>query len=215
MGKMCGKFLEGAKRNGIDEKKAAHTFELMEHFAGYGFNKSHSTAYALLAYQTAYLKANYPWQFAAALLTIESANTDVVPRGVPRPRHSGASAGPQREPAGVYGHPRGRPIRPDGDQECRRRGDSVAPRRAGEAGAGPHRLAARTVRGPRPAPGQQTGVRKPDQGGRVRFDRDSRSIARGGRAGGFPAAADCRDRSGYHRTPCGRGCGPTAKDPWP
>ena len=76
MGRMRGKFLEGAKRNGINEKKAAHTFELMEHFAGYGFNKSHSTAYALLAYQTAYLKANYPWQFAAALLTIESANTD-------------------------------------------------------------------------------------------------------------------------------------------
>ncbi len=76
MGKMRGKFLEGAKRNGINDKKAAHIFELMEHFAGYGFNKSHSTAYALLAYQTAYLKANYPWQFAAALLTIESANTD-------------------------------------------------------------------------------------------------------------------------------------------
>jgi DNA polymerase-3 subunit alpha len=48
----------------------------MEHFAGYGFNKSHSTAYAFLAYQTAYLKANYPWHFAAALLTIESQNTD-------------------------------------------------------------------------------------------------------------------------------------------
>jgi DNA polymerase-3 subunit alpha len=48
----------------------------MEHFAGYGFNKSHSTAYAYLAYQTAYLKANYPWHFAAALLTIESQNTD-------------------------------------------------------------------------------------------------------------------------------------------
>ena len=76
MGQMRGKFLEGAKRNGINDKKAAHIFELMEHFAGYGFNKSHSTAYALLAYQTAYLKANYPWQFAAALLTIESANTD-------------------------------------------------------------------------------------------------------------------------------------------
>ena len=48
----------------------------MEYFAGYGFNKSHSTAYAFLAYQTAYLKANYPWHFAAALLTIESQNTD-------------------------------------------------------------------------------------------------------------------------------------------
>jgi DNA polymerase-3 subunit alpha len=48
----------------------------MEYFAGYGFNKSHSTAYAFLAYQTAYLKANYPWHFTAALLSIESQNTD-------------------------------------------------------------------------------------------------------------------------------------------
>jgi DNA polymerase-3 subunit alpha len=48
----------------------------MEYFAGYGFNKSHSTAYAFLAYQTAYLKANYPWHFAAALFTIEAQNTE-------------------------------------------------------------------------------------------------------------------------------------------
>src|SRR5580765_6344704 len=76
MAKMRGKFVEGAKKLGTNEKKATHLFDLMEHFAGYGFNKSHSTAYAFLAYQTAYLKANYPWHFAAALLTIESQNTD-------------------------------------------------------------------------------------------------------------------------------------------
>jgi DNA polymerase III subunit alpha len=76
MAKMRGAFVEGAKRLGTAEKKAAHLFDLMEHFAGYGFNKSHSTAYAFLAYQTAYLKANYPWHFAAALLTIEAQNTD-------------------------------------------------------------------------------------------------------------------------------------------
>ena len=76
MAKMRGAFVDGAKKNGISDKKAAHIFDLMEHFAGYGFNKSHSTAYALLAYQTAYLKANYPWHFAAALLTIESQNTE-------------------------------------------------------------------------------------------------------------------------------------------
>ena len=70
------KFVEGAVSRGINEKKATKIFDLMEHFAGYGFNKSHSTAYALLAYQTAYLKANYPWHFAAALLTIEAQNTD-------------------------------------------------------------------------------------------------------------------------------------------
>ena len=76
MAKMRGKFVGGAVSRGISEKKAAHIFELMEHFAGYGFNKSHSTAYAFLAYQTAYLKANYPWHFASALLTIEAQNTD-------------------------------------------------------------------------------------------------------------------------------------------
>ncbi len=76
MAKMRGTFVDGAKKLGTNEKKAAHLFDLMEHFAGYGFNKSHSTAYAYLAYQTAYLKANYPWHFASALLTIESQNTD-------------------------------------------------------------------------------------------------------------------------------------------
>ena len=76
MAKQREAFMAGAKVKGINEKKAAKIFELMEYFAGYGFNKSHSTAYALLAYQTAYLKANYPWHFAAALLTIEAQNTD-------------------------------------------------------------------------------------------------------------------------------------------
>src|SRR5712691_4828328 len=70
------RFIGGAKTRGVSERKATRVFELMEHFAGYGFNKSHATAYALLAYQTAYLKANYPWHFAAALLTIEAQNTD-------------------------------------------------------------------------------------------------------------------------------------------
>jgi DNA polymerase III subunit alpha len=76
MAKQRGAFVEGAKKNGIPEKKIGPIFDLMEHFAGYGFPKAHSTAYAFLAYQTAYLKANYPWHFAAALLTIESQNTD-------------------------------------------------------------------------------------------------------------------------------------------
>jgi len=76
MAKQREAFMEGARRKGINEKKAAKIFDLMEYFAGYGFNKSHSTAYAFLAYQTAYLKANYPWHFTAALLTIEAQNTD-------------------------------------------------------------------------------------------------------------------------------------------
>jgi DNA polymerase-3 subunit alpha len=76
MAKQREAFMAGASAKGLNEKKAAKVFDLMEYFAGYGFNKSHSTAYAFLAYQTAYLKANYPWHFAAALLTIEAQNTD-------------------------------------------------------------------------------------------------------------------------------------------
>jgi DNA polymerase-3 subunit alpha len=76
MAKQREAFMGGAAQNGINEKKAAKIFDLMEFFAGYGFNKSHSTTYAWVAYQTAYLKANYPAHFMAALLTIEAANTD-------------------------------------------------------------------------------------------------------------------------------------------
>src|SRR5204863_9063695 len=76
MAKQREAFMEGAAANSINEKKAKKIFDLMEFFAGYGFNKSHSTTYAWVAYQTAYLKANFPWHFMAALLTIEAANTD-------------------------------------------------------------------------------------------------------------------------------------------
>ncbi|MGH9389704.1 MAG: DNA polymerase III subunit alpha, partial [Vicinamibacteria bacterium] len=72
------KFIQGAAATRIPEKKAAKIFDLMEHFAGYGFNRSHSAAYALVAYQTGYLKANYPVYFMAALLTSEKMNTDKV-----------------------------------------------------------------------------------------------------------------------------------------
>jgi DNA polymerase-3 subunit alpha len=76
MAKQREAFMEGAARKNVNEKKAKKIFDLMEYFAGYGFNKSHSTTYAWVAYQTAYLKANFPWHFMAALLTIEAANTD-------------------------------------------------------------------------------------------------------------------------------------------
>ena len=72
------KFMAGCTANKIPEKKAERIFNLMEEFAGYGFNKSHSCAYALLAYQTAYLKTHYPVEFMAALLTSEAGNTDKV-----------------------------------------------------------------------------------------------------------------------------------------
>jgi DNA polymerase-3 subunit alpha len=72
------KFLSGCAANSVPERKARKVWQLMEQFAGYGFNKSHSAAYAWLAYQTAYLKANYPAHFMAALLTSERANTDKI-----------------------------------------------------------------------------------------------------------------------------------------
>src|SRR5229473_1865219 len=72
------KFMTGCAANKIPEKKAERIFNLMEEFAGYGFNKSHSCAYALLAYQTAYLKTHYPVEFMAALLTSEAGNTEKV-----------------------------------------------------------------------------------------------------------------------------------------
>ncbi len=72
------RFVKGAVQNSHDEKKAVALFDLMEKFGGYGFNKSHSAAYALIAYQTAYLKAHYPVEFIAALLTSEMNSIDGV-----------------------------------------------------------------------------------------------------------------------------------------
>ncbi|MFQ6067196.1 MAG: DNA polymerase III subunit alpha [bacterium] len=76
MDELRDKFLQGAKEKSLDPAVASQIFELMAHFAGYGFNKSHSAGYALISYQTAYLKANYPLEFMAALLTSERENTD-------------------------------------------------------------------------------------------------------------------------------------------
>ena len=71
-------FMKGAKENGHDPEKAKELFDLMEKFGGYGFNKSHSAAYALVSYHTAYLKANFPVEFIAALMTSERSNSDAV-----------------------------------------------------------------------------------------------------------------------------------------
>jgi len=71
-------FVQGALGRGVPEKTATYIFDLMEKFAGYGFNKSHSAAYALLAYQTAWLKAHYPAPFMAAVLSADMDNTDKV-----------------------------------------------------------------------------------------------------------------------------------------
>src|SRR5690606_5381705 len=78
MAKERAKFEAGAAQNGVDPKVATSIFDLMEQFAEYGFNKSHSAAYALVAYQTAWLKTHYPAEFMAAVLSSDMDNTDKV-----------------------------------------------------------------------------------------------------------------------------------------
>ncbi|HLC16894.1 MAG TPA: DNA polymerase III subunit alpha, partial [Thermodesulfovibrionia bacterium] len=78
MEKLKNNFIEGAKQNKIQPKKAERIFDIMASFAKYGFNKSHSAAYALITYQTAYLKSHYPVEFMAATLSSEMDNTDKI-----------------------------------------------------------------------------------------------------------------------------------------
>ncbi|MCD6055091.1 MAG: polymerase subunit alpha [Gammaproteobacteria bacterium] len=80
MAKQRAVFLAGASKRGVNATIASHIFDLMEKFAGYGFNRSHSAAYALLSYQTAWLKAHYPSEFMAAVLSSDMDHTDKVVR---------------------------------------------------------------------------------------------------------------------------------------
>jgi len=106
------KFMAGCAANKIPEKKAERIFNLMEEFAGYGFNKSHSCAYALLAYQTAYLKTHYPVEFMAALLTSEAGNTEKVVKYINEARGMGISIlPPDVNESDLYFTPVGESIR--------------------------------------------------------------------------------------------------------
>ncbi|HYG68443.1 MAG TPA: DNA polymerase III subunit alpha, partial [Anaeromyxobacteraceae bacterium] len=82
-------FMKGATEKRVDEKIATHVFDLMEKFAAYGFNKSHSAAYGLLTVQTAWLKAHYPVEFMAALISSEASNTDKVVMHISEARADG------------------------------------------------------------------------------------------------------------------------------
>ena len=194
MAKQREAFCHGAKANGVNEKKATKIFDLMEFFAGYGFNKSHSTAYALIAYQTAYLKANYPAHFMAALLTIEAANTDKLAMylgRVPRPWRHHSAAGPELERTGLHRGRRRRPLRAVRRQERRGGGHPVPAERP--QGARTHRLALRPVRARRLAAGQQKSARKPGQG-----RRDGLAVARNRRKRCLaPGSPSCGRRQGH------------------
>ena len=95
MDKYRPKFVEGAKNKGVSARAAEQVFALMEKFAEYGFNKSHSTAYALLAYQTAWLKVHHPVQFMAALLTSEIGSPDKIVMYIAECRDMGINVLPQ------------------------------------------------------------------------------------------------------------------------
>ena len=171
MAKQREAFIDGAQgQRRQREEGRRKIFDLMEYFAGYGFNKSHSTTYALLAYQTAYLKANYPWHFAAALLTIEAQNTDKLAlylgecrdRGIPVCRRTStrASCASRSTPEGVrFGL---RPSRTSARaRSCRCSTSASEPGRIDSL----HAL----CEDARSAARQQARAREPGQGGRARL----------------------------------------------
>jgi DNA polymerase-3 subunit alpha len=94
MGKQKSRFLQGAAERGVSEELAARIFDLVAEFAGYGFNKSHAAAYAMIAFQTAWLKANYPVEFLAASMSLDAANTDKLAAFVQDARRSGVKVLP-------------------------------------------------------------------------------------------------------------------------
>ena len=129
MAKQRERFVAGAREKGLAPKKVEKIFDLMEQFAGYGFNKSHSAAYAYLAYVTAYLKAHYPLEFLSALLTSETGNTGKIVKYIneaPRDGDCAAAAGRQLERSRLHPlHQRreaGHPVRPVRDPQPGRGG---------------------------------------------------------------------------------------------
>jgi DNA polymerase-3 subunit alpha len=117
MAKQKGTFISGATKNGVDEKEAERIFALLEYFAGYGFNKSHSAAYALITYQTAWLKAHYPVELLCAILTSDKDRIEKIVRTIADARAMGVTVLPpdvnesDTDFKVVYTHPGGaRPL---------------------------------------------------------------------------------------------------------
>ncbi|MCH4561957.1 DNA polymerase III subunit alpha [Halomonas sp. EGI 63088] len=102
MAKQRAGFMEGCAENGIDRDLAGNLFDLVEKFAGYGFNKSHSAAYALVSYQTAWLKAHYPGPFMAAVMSTEMDNLDKVVPLIEECRHLSLTVTPPDVNVGAY-----------------------------------------------------------------------------------------------------------------
>src|SRR5207244_7405290 len=120
MAKQRAVFVKGCKENNnIPESKANQIFDLLEKFAGYGFNKSHAAAYAMVAYQTAYLKANYPVEFYCAMMTNDMADTAKLSLYINEARGQGIDVlPPDVNESGVHFAPsRGTGLQPVSDTE--------------------------------------------------------------------------------------------------
>ena len=181
------RFIKGARERGFPQKKVEKIFDLMEQFAGYGFNKSHSAAYAYLAYVTAYLKAHYPVDFVAALLTSETGNTAKVVKYINECREMGITVlqpdvnasdcnfTPDREAPG------GKGIR-FGLGAIKNLGpNAVEGIRAARDKLGRFQLDLRVLRACGPELAQQAHDREPDPRGRHGFARrHARAAVRGG-----------------------------------
>ncbi len=217
-------FVKGcAKVNHIPAAKANQIFDLLEKFAGYGFNKSHAAAYAIVAYQTAYLKANYPVEFFCAMMTNDMADTEKLSQYIARraawasrscrrmsTRARCISRRPDRErqhpcrrvpaaprpPARMPALPVGHPLRPGGDQGRRRNRGRSDPESAPGRRRLPH--AGRPVRARGRAHGQPQGPGGADQVRRLRLPwPDARDPLRADR----PHAGA---RGEHHRGPAAR-----------
>src|SRR5438067_3189672 len=107
MAKQRAVFVKGCKtKNNIPEAKANQIFDLLEKFAGYGFNKSHAAAYAIVAYQTAYLKANFPVEFFCAMMTNDMADTEKLSKYIDEAREFGIEVlQPDVNESGLYFEP--------------------------------------------------------------------------------------------------------------
>ncbi len=167
----AGSSSTGARRlHGMDEKTSDAIFDILNKFAGYGFNKSHSAAYALLSYQTAYLKANYPVEFMAAMLSSELGNADKVAHFVAECEAMGLEVlGPDVNESREMFTPVGGKIR-FGLAGIKGVGELAAQRIIAEREANGPFAGLRRLRRPGRRPrGQQAGPRAPREDGRVRL----------------------------------------------
>jgi DNA polymerase-3 subunit alpha len=145
-----GYSLAGAERGVEETRQATHIFDLMEKFAGYGFNKSHSAAYAVLSYQTAWLKAHHPAAFMAAVMSADLDNTDHAQGRLQAARAQDCSAGRQSFCVSLQRRRReGNPLRPRCHQGC-----GPGTRRVTDCGARGERTVLRADR-VLPAPGHR------------------------------------------------------------